>query len=231
MAKPPLIATLMTAAGIIVLCTLGAWQFQRMQWKNEILTNLNAAYNEGASSKQLTPQSLDTQQFAYGVITGTFQPDKAILIGPRVHGALDKKIGSHVIVPVIKDNHTYLVNLGWTDSDLKSLAIHTKQNQTITFDGLARKPDWNSFTPDNNLEKDLWYKTDITEIAAAKELENPVPYTIYASTPGEFTSIQPHERWQPSNNHAQYMAFWFAMALSLIGIFWLRFIAPPAKSS
>ena len=218
MRKPPLIATLLTILSIIILCSLGTWQLKRLQWKTNLVNNLNAAYD---APTDLTPNSLENAQFAFGTIRGTLAPNKAILIGPRISSNPDKKIGAHIIAPLITSNTTYLINLGWTDKPLEGLDLPTSNFQAT---GLARKPDWNSFTPDNNPDKEEWYKADIRQIAAVKNLANPAPYIIKIHD-----AKQP--RWQPANNHAYYVFFWFSMAGILCVIYWLRFLRSSSEES
>ena len=223
MRKPPLIATLLTLVSVIILCSLGTWQIKRLAWKTEIIDNLNAAYKNQTDPQTFTPQSLNEQQFAYGTVTGIARPDKAILLGPRT---FNKKIGHHLIIPIIKDNKTYLINLGWTAHPLDTLPIRHIKNKSFTVTGLARAPEWNSFTPENRPDQNLWYKPDIAEIATIKNLPNPAPYIIYADHINYKLDAQfpKHERWHPKNDHAGYATFWFSMALALLAIFYLRFM-------
>jgi surfeit locus 1 family protein len=210
-------------AGVIILCGLGTWQLKRLAWKTGIIKSLNAAYNN-PETLPLTPESLSTQDFVYGSVTGTFIPDKALLLGPRIQ---DGEIGNHLIVPLITSaNTSTLINLGWTSEPLSSFQLPTAK---IQISGLARKPDWNSFTPDNNPAEDKWYKGDITEIATLKNIENPASYMLYADkTSIKIENNLPNNpRWEPQNDHAGYAIFWFSMALALLVIYWLRFVKSP----
>ena len=48
----PFWGTILTICGICVLCALGTWQYQRLQWKNEILKTIDAEYGLDVSKKK-----------------------------------------------------------------------------------------------------------------------------------------------------------------------------------
>ena len=79
--------------------------------------------------------------------------------------------------------------------------------------------------PENMPEQDQWYRPDLEEIAAAKGLNDVMGYILYAFDLGgvKAEGFPRNDRWSPKNNHAQYAAFWFSMALVLMGIYYLRF--------
>src|SRR5688572_29983266 len=44
----PLVPAILTLAAFGILCSLGVWQIQRLQWKERMLSDLHAAYETGA---------------------------------------------------------------------------------------------------------------------------------------------------------------------------------------
>ena len=220
--KLPFWATCLTLIGVIILVSLGTWQLQRLAWKNDLIADLNTAY-ESENSAALDLENITTGEFTYGRVRGTFIPDKAILLAPRTR---NKEIGSDLLVPLEIKNRTLIINMGWTKYPLDELPIHHLKNKSVRFEGLVRTPKWNSFTPENVPEEDLWYKADLKEVAEAKNLKNPYPFVLRAEHAShKFDAAFPNnERLMPNNNHLQYALFWFSMALSLIVIYVLRFI-------
>lgn len=226
MRKPPFWATFLTFCGICVLCTLGAWQYQRMGWKHDILTKLEAAY-ETSQSEAIDFQSIEKDDFAYGRATGIALGDKAFLLGPTVK---DKEIGKNLILPLKTNQGTVLINMGWSAAPLEQQPIQALNGKRIWVEGRARAPHWNSFTPDNDPDNGLWFKPDIEEIAALKDLKDPIPFILYAQATSHTFSNNAYPnnaRWAPQNNHLQYTLFWFAMAFALAAIYGLRFLRKP----
>ncbi len=222
--KLPLWATVFTVISVAILLGLGTWQVKRMQWKNQIIAELDSAYNSERPDRLELDKAKD-RNFSYGLIAGIFMPDKALLIGPRTK---DGKVGKDLIVPVrVHGQYDLLVNLGWTEeTDISRLPIHHAKGKGIRVTGLTRKPEWNDFTSENSPEQDLWFRADINQIAKAKDLKSPYPFLLYAETASyKFDAAFPNnERWYPRNKHLQYALFWYTMALALIVIYVIRFI-------
>ncbi|MCC7305864.1 MAG: SURF1 family protein [Alphaproteobacteria bacterium] len=225
MRRPPLFATLLTVAGVIVLCALGTWQLQRLEWKTKILDHLGAEYAKDAASIAIAPADLEQNfDFRRGTLHGTYEFDKQIMIGPRRH---DNLPGYHVITPYrLEDGSHILVNRGWVPEDWKFFDEKNPPQRPAT--GLLRRPDpGNPFTPDNDPAKDQWYHLVPAEIAAAKGIENIYSYVLYREPADAADSNYPlAEATKPEidNNHLQYAIFWFTMAGVLVVIYILRFM-------
>src|SRR5262249_32411523 len=94
--RPPLLATALAVLGVCCLCALGTWQLQRLEWKERLMADLEAAY-EGAPAASLNMKSLEDREFAYGRITGRVLADQAFFLGFKVQG---EKPGHDLIIPV-----------------------------------------------------------------------------------------------------------------------------------
>ncbi len=57
--KLPIGATFFTAAGVAILLSLGTWQVQRLEWKNDIIERLNEGYDRAASAPPIEQSQLD----------------------------------------------------------------------------------------------------------------------------------------------------------------------------
>ena len=225
--KLPIGATFFTAAGVAILLSLGTWQVQRLEWKNDIIERLNEGYDRAASAPPIEQSQLDawaTEEapIGSGSIVGQLQRDKALLLGPKTE---EGRIGYHLIIPVqLPDKHILLANVGWV-SDLWQDNFEDRLSglpqESILLSGAIHKPDWSSFASNNSPDNNLWFRPDISEIAKAKELENAYPYMMYVShTDPELPDVKPHaDRWLPRNKHLQYALFWYAMALCLAGVY------------
>lgn len=229
MTRTPLSQTITAVIGVGILLSLGSWQVQRLHWKNEMIATLERDYADMESNRsrfisneRLDELAQETQPMAIGKLRGHFLRDGAILLGPKPD---DGRIGYHLLMPVeLENKHTLIVNLGWVDGLWKDnlpdrLVVFPQETVTIT--GVLRKPDWNRFTSKNSPASDMWFRADIAEIAADKELDNTYPFLMYASAvQPPLHDVKPlEEHWLPRNKHLQYAIFWYAMAATLIAVY------------
>lgn len=229
MMKFPIGQTLIAAAGIIILCSLGTWQVQRLEWKDGIIKKLEADYEAGKENRalfipgaRLQELAKEEQPIAYGMLEGRLLRQAAVLVGPRT---VDGRMGYNLILPLeMADKSIILVNAGWVDGMWKDntperLAFLPAGN--ITVRGVLRKPDWSSFASKNSPGNDMWFRADIDEIAQAKQLSVSYPFMIYAevTNPALHDVTPGAEHWLPRNKHLQYAVFWYAMAATLLVVF------------
>lgn len=216
--------TIITFICVAILVALGTWQVQRLQWKNHIIADLEQSYtnNQDLAKSKLGEVDRGNDMFAYGSVHGRLLRDKAVLVGPRI---LDGRSGYHLLIPVMVDEQTrpLFVNAGWV-SDMwndtldERLALLPAE---VTVRGLARYPDWSSFTSNNSPANDLWFRPDPLEIAKAKDLPNPYRILLYADKidPPLQDVTANEEHWLPRNKHLQYALFWYALALAMLGVY------------
>lgn len=223
--KVPLWATLFTLVGIVILCGLGFWQVQRLQWKTDLLAALEAEYAKGPMHFELTYENLhaldEDLPFIRGFAEGIYLHDQAVALGPRTH---EGKAGYHVITPFeTLDNRILLVNRGWVPADKKQ-GPYARPDGALIVKGMARRPEGsNPFIPPNEPARGQWYRLDPEEIARAQGLSGVLPWVLYAEE-GYELPVSGATKWRPANNHLSYAVFWFTMAAVLAGIYYLRFI-------
>ncbi|MCM2343634.1 MAG: SURF1 family protein [Alphaproteobacteria bacterium] len=219
----PLWGTLLMIGAIIVLSTLGYWQMQRLEWKNEIIATLQAAYARNPLTHPLNQEQLDrlSQQqtpLAYASLNGQFLHQYEMKLGPRTHEGTP---GYHLITPfhIDADNSYVLVNRGWVPLEQSNTADQTidRVSTPVLLTGLVRKPDQpNHFTPPNDPAQDTWYSLNTTEILEKTGLAALPAVIFYAESQSPaLTAPYPQmamTRTMPANNHLQYALFWFGMA-------------------
>lgn len=215
-------ATIATLIGVSILISLGVWQIRRLEEKTTFIARLDAAYST-PQSRSLRREDTENSAMVFGRVEGVFLTDKALLSGLKVR---DGKPGHDLIIPMRTQDGDVVVNLGWTDLSLEDKALKNLTDRSVWIIGLARAPSWNSFTPENRPEQNIWYRLDIPAIAKAKELQKPWPLVLYAERASQplAGSLPDNSRFYPNNNHLQYALFWFSMAFVLIVIYVLRFI-------
>jgi surfeit locus 1 family protein len=231
MRKPPLLPTFLTLISLAILCSLGTWQIKRLQWKEEILSQIDSVYNKDPSenifSYDFLTDSIDNGKIIIdrGTIKGRYIYSKEIKIGPRTH---EGKSGYHIITPfALDDGGGILVNRGWAPLDWENQK--SDKQFKINVSGTLRMPETpGKFVPENEPDKDQWYQINIKEISnkAGLPFEIMSPYILYAESQEKADKFPiPHDaNWRPNNNHLQYVVFWFSMAFILIIIFYIRFI-------
>jgi surfeit locus 1 family protein len=222
-----LIPTVMTLCGAALLFALGTWQLQRLAWKSDIIERLEAGYAAGADAPllrddQLSAWSAEEAPIGYGRVEGRLLRDKSILLGPRTEGG---RAGYHLLIPMQREGGRILIiNAGWVDAlwqDTLDERLSQLPAGEVVASGAIQRPDWSSFASKNAPAQNMWFRADIAEIATAKGLDNPYPLILYAHaiTP-PLPDVMPRaERWLPRNKHLQYALFWYALCLSLIGVY------------
>lgn len=229
--KLPVWGTILTAAAIIILCGLGTWQLQRLAWKENLLAQLAGAATQPPVTNAVLIADESGVDFAYrpAAIYGLYDNANAILVGPRTR---DGEVGYHLLTPlqIAEDDGphaTLLVNRGWV------LAMPAdRPTGFMTVRGLLRLPERaNMFVPPNDPAKNEWFSIDPAQLATEKNLQNLLPYILYAegeepADPVMSVGAAYHAPGGPSlpNNHRQYALFWFAMAGVLVVIYALRFL-------
>jgi len=132
---------------------------ERLKWKNDIIERLDIEYQKDPATHSFNLDDLQAMSnhdlpLQYGQVVGYFEHDKHIFAGPKPH---EGEIGYQIITPLRLQKGGYiLVNRGWVSLENKQTLTteNTQTPQTVT--GVFRKPEWNSFTPNNSPENNVW---------------------------------------------------------------------------
>lgn len=231
----PFWASICTLCAVVILCSLGSWQLYRLDWKQGILAKLEAEYAKDALQVPLegedfkeSAQSTDEIVLKRGYIIGRYLNDKAVKISPKI---FDQKIGEHLVTPfeLEKGQGIVLVNRGWIpkERDMPKGKDIREIDQQVKLVGMVRPaPLANMFTPINKPQKEQWYIVNIADISKARDLTDVFPRMFYleeAENKDHFYPLVEASRPEIANNHAQYAAFWFSMAVVLLLVFVVRF--------
>ena len=223
--KPPVVASVLTILGLGVLCTLGTWQLQRLEWKEDLLAKIESGTAE--TYDVLTLDHLKPEnEFLKGRLIGRFDFGKEIAIKPRTY---DGKPGIHIITPfILESGQTILINRGWAPDDYNLGAGPDGENDAV--DIMLRVPvKPNMFVPQNRPEQNEWYALNIEQISKAMNLSTVLPVAGYELNMKDRESEHPFAhalKIKLNNNHMQYAMFWYAMAVIMLGVFYLRFVSP-----
>lgn len=229
----PVWATLFTVAAIVVLCGLGTWQLQRLEWKREMIATLDREAKKDPLQTMLAYDALQKGaeiDLKRGGVRGRFLHTREIALGPRTWNG---EAGYHIFTPFeLEGGGTVLINRGWVPLALKN--PYSRPESLIGGDmeigGTFHLPEVpNPFVPGNRPEKEEWYRLDLAQIAKARGLEKLAPVVLYAEVApqaGEYPVMEA-TRWHPRNQHLAYAFFWFSMAGVLAVVYGVRFFRTP----
>ena len=109
--RPRLLPTVATVAGIALFVTAGHWQQGRMEQKEALRAQFDAA--SASPPVALPAEPVDWAAWRYRPVTvqGTFDAARQILIDNKVE---EGRAGYHVVTPLLlADGRAVLVNRGW----------------------------------------------------------------------------------------------------------------------
>lgn len=221
------------AVSFVILCGLGAWQVQRLGWKEALI-----AAAETRSTAEPTPLpppsgwnalSRADDEYRAVTLTGTFRHEHEVHVYTVLSDARGAAHGQGywVLTPLDLSGGegTVIVNRGFVPEDRKA-AVTREEGQVegeVTLEGLIRFPIVGGWvTPDRDLDRNIWFTRDPAEIAEARGLAPPVaPFTIDQRAPVPPGGLpQPGEtRLSFRNAHLGYAITWFGLAAALAAIY------------
>ncbi len=196
---------------VTIFCALGTWQLYRLQWKLELISEINF----GLKSSPIAYSSSIKKNYQRVKANGKFNFDKQIYL----YSLNDKgKPGYDVVTPFeTNKNENVLINRGWINKELKgnpSINLEINTDQKIV--GLLREIyEPNIFKPDNDIKNNVWFSININDLKEAtgdqfnefviflenNEVKTPLPKKITVDVP---------------NNHLKYAITWYAISVSII---------------
>ena len=119
--RPPLLPTIATVVAIALFLTAGHWQQGRMEQKEALRAQFDAASARTPSTLPSEPVDWTAWRYRPVAVQGTFDAARQILIDNKVE---DSHAGYHVVTPlVLADGRTVLVNRGWTPQGASRAAL------------------------------------------------------------------------------------------------------------
>ncbi|BCB20836.1 SURF1 family protein [Bosea sp. ANAM02] len=227
-----LLPTLLTVAGVLVLCTLGTWQLQRMGEKHAYIERLQ---REAAGKPAAMPPSADWAKLDAAALDLTHVVAKGSYVDDRIAGVRTtiaagppgsrqlSGFGRWIFQAFkLEDGGIILVNRGFVPESRLGQIGPASGPDTIA--GFLRAPESrNSFTPQDLPAIREFYTRDPAAIAAS--LGQPAaPFYLEAAregdgmTPPAGVDVRELIARIP-DNHLQYALTWFGLALTLLGLF------------
>ncbi|MDF3075404.1 MAG: hypothetical protein K0S54_3071 [Alphaproteobacteria bacterium] len=214
--------TLMTVPAVIIMLGLGAWQLQRLEWKNDLMARIaERTAQEPVAFDRLSGEE-DKDEYRRVRLRGSFVHDKELYLAAR---SRNNNVGFHVVTPLVLTNGmAVLVNRGWVPSDRKEPAKRAEgqiagETDVTALVRLTQKQ--GMMQPDNDAAKNVWFYIDVPEMKKAAGVATEIDYWFEADAtpnPGGFP-IGGQTRIQMPNDHLQYAVTWFVFAVTLTVIF------------
>jgi surfeit locus 1 family protein len=211
--------------GVAILLALGAWQVQRLAWKEGMIAEIEARL---AAAPVPVPEQPDPQRDRLLRVEATGQIGADEL---HVLSSLDPwGAGYRVVSPMeITDGRRILVDLGYVPQDMKEPAARPR----LASPDPGRAPDqvtgpllWpaevDSFTPEPALDRNIWFARDVPRMAEALGTE-PVLLVAESHPWTEWPRPTPPGTNVP-NRHLEYAVTWFGLAAVWAGmtLWWIR---------
>lgn len=215
---------------LVILVMFGYWQTQRLQWKAELIQELQI---RGAAPAIPLPTDarIPAEDLVFRKVTvaGQYMYESEMHLLNQVRDGVP---GINVFTPLVRADGggTLLVNRGWAPMDWPGTPIEEYEGEpaSIEISGIVRipgPPGW--LTPGNEPEKNNWYYIDLAGMGMAAGLLPFTDYYIYATgernlgdVPTPWLAPDPNE-WRADlpNNHLSYAITWFALAGVLLVIY------------
>ena len=204
--------------GTAVLAALGAWQVQRLAWKEGILAEIDARIDAKPVAVPAAPDPAADRYLPVRTLGEYGTPDLRVLISLKGVGPAYR-----IIAPLRTiDGRRLMVDRGYVPEAAKD-APRTGGSAIVT--GHLHWPDEvDRFTPANDLAGNVWFARDVGAMAAALDTEPVLIVLQQTSETAPPVTPLPVDTAGIPNDHLQYAVTWFGLAavwIAMTGL-WVR---------
>lgn len=223
MRRRKILAVLAALPVFALLCWLGTWQLQRLQWKEAILARIDA-------SMEGDPQPLldSAEPFTRVVVSGRFDYVREAMLGVEVR---DGVLGTNLVTPLVRQiGPPILVVRGWIPLGGPQPRLNRPQDQVEVTGWIRPSEKPGLFSATDEPQNRRFYSFDIPAIAASMGLRRYESFGIVALGPGDGTFPDPARRPpELPNDHLGYAITWYGLALSLVAVLVVYLRGPKPK--
>ena len=196
-----------------MLFSLGTWQLIRLQWKQELIKEIN----NSSIQKPKIFQKNNHKSFQKVKLQGKLLKNNYFIYRLSEKG----KYGFDLLsVLEVDSSNSLIVKRGWSKEIDNSMKFNNT-NKIIEYEGILYPlKDKGIFTPENNKAENFLYYFD--KRFFEKELNTKFyPYILVQSRKDlKFLNLENKQTIKISNNHLQYAVTWFVLGISIIIAFW-----------
>lgn len=207
---------LLGIAGTAILLGLATWQLQRMAWKQEVIARIEARIDATPQPLPETPRP-EAHRYMPVEVTGRFTDAEAHVISSRRGVGPGYEI---ITAFVTDDGRRILVDRGFVAESDKT-AERRPHDATIT-GNLHWPRDFDSFTPEPELERNIWFSRAVRPLAEYLDTE-PLLVVLRESSAGDTAGASGPDPVPVSpdgipDNHLEYAITWALLALVWAGM-------------
>jgi surfeit locus 1 family protein len=226
---PPMLPTFATLVAVAIFVTAGNWQRARMEAKESLRAQLDAASARAPASLPQQVADWSAWRFRSVIATGTFDAGHQILIDNKVHQG---NVGFDVVTPLrLDDGRIVLVDRGFVPAgpSREVLPIVPPPSGSVTVRGRINLPATHYFELGHETPTGpLWQHLDVRRYAEATSL-SVLPVVLEATLPTGGDDALVREWPAPDlgiERHRIYMVQWYAFAAMALA-FWAWFVLRP----
>ncbi|MXX89666.1 MAG: SURF1 family protein [Boseongicola sp. SB0677_bin_26] len=192
--------------GSCLLASLGAWQLQRLAWKEGILAEIESRIAADPVPLPAAPTA-DRDKYLPVIVEGDFDgEDVAVLVSLPQVGPAYRLVASFETA----DGRRIMVDRGAVPVANRARAMSAR---SVTVLGNLHWPDEvDRWTPPPDLDAGVWYGRDLAAMAAELQTEPVLVVTREASSNDPPAMPLPVTTEGISNSHLGYAVQWFGLA-------------------
>ena len=190
---------------------LGVWQLYRLNWKNDLIDNINNSIN--------APKNFDNNEQYEELITVNLSNDfdfieNLIFLESKTQQG---RVGYHAVLPLTYNNNFFsVINLGWvSDKDPEKIKniLEEIKNQDSFYAYTRHLVDKRQFfVPENQLDDNVWFSILKSDLERHYKSNFNSRYYFVLFDPRIKPDINPLAFLR--NNHLNYSITWFLLSLS-----------------
>lgn len=222
--KPGVLPTLITIGLLYLLISLGFWQLDRSEYKENLESVIDARQKLSPINIQAAPDSIDERLYLPVIIKGKYDVEHQIYLDNRV---VNHVAGFDIYTPVIlEDGGAILVNRGWLKQGRtrQDLPVFDTVSGVRSFTGVLAFPPSPGLVLSQEVN-DLTTWPVIMQFIDVKRIESALAYPLDSmililndKDPTSFHQV-PIKFNTNSAKHTAYAIQWFALAITLIIIY------------
>ncbi len=206
-----IVPALFGLVGCAILISLGMWQVQRLAWKAAVLAEIDAQIEATPVALPRAPEPGADTYLAVAAEGRILPEELHVLVSIKRVGA-----GYRVISVFETEGRRVLLDRGFVPVDQKDA---DRPAVTTRVEGNLHWPnEIDSFTPEPDLDRDIWFARDVPRLADVLDTE-PVMIVLRSSDePVQAVMPVPVNSAGIPNDHLQYAITWFSLAVLWFGM-------------